>query len=314
MSFQPLFRRFHEAIQLKRFGENAELREKRDRILTRLRNNSKVTFEWFNQGSYEMGTGVKPLDGDYDIDVGVVFDVDTQRHTPVTVKGWVHEAVKDHTTRVEWRRPCITVYYQEGREAKYHVDLAVLAKAAYTTELRLAIGKQHSSADQQDWQRDDRRGFMQTFESRFSGEDAGQLRRVIRYLKRWKDVHFSREGHAAPTGLALTVVAFKWFNPLKTAWYQNAEYDDLGATLSLVRSFKAGFQQAYDHAAQRWTQRIALQFPNAPSDNVFARISDQQMTELYQRLEQLIKWLEEASVQSSTAPLRRAFGNEFPEK
>jgi len=68
MSLQSPFMKFHEAILLKRFDENAELREKRDRILKRLRDNLSVTFEPFNQGSYSMGTGIKPLDGDYDID------------------------------------------------------------------------------------------------------------------------------------------------------------------------------------------------------------------------------------------------------
>lgn len=314
MSFQPLFRRFHETIQLKRFGENAELVTKRDRILKRLRDNLKTTFEPFNQGSYEMGTGIKPLDGDYDIDVGVVFTLERHQYTPVTVKGWVFEAVKDHTSEVKWRRPCITVYYKEERETKYHVDLAVLVKGAYSADLHLAIGKQHSSTDQQEWQQDDRKGFMLAFDSRFSGEDAAQLRRVIRYLKRWKDVHFSREGRAAPTGLALTVVAYKWFSPLKTGWYQNTEYDDMGATLSLLRSFKSGFQQTWSPTTQRWVHRISVQFPTAPWDDVFARMSDQQMTELYQRIEQLIKWLEEASLQKSTAPLRKAFGSDFPEK
>jgi len=313
MSIQSLFRRFHETIQLKRFSENAELREKRDRILKRLRDNMSHSFEPFNQGSYAMGTGIKPLNGDYDIDVGIVLDdVDYRRHQPVEVKRWVYEAVLGHTTRVEWRRPCITVYYQQSGEALYHVDLAIMAKDAYGT-LRLALGKEHSSLDQQEWQVDDRAGFMEAVENRFTGEDAFQFRRVIRYLKRWKDVHFSSEGHAAPTGLSITAAALRWFQPRKTHSYTSVDYDDLAATASLVRSIQQGFTQIYSPNQGRYVLRLQFQFPNAPYDDVFRRMTDQQMQEFHQRLEKLSGWLEDARRTQSTAPLRRAFGQDFPD-
>lgn len=321
MSFQPLFRRFHETIQLKRFDENAELREKRDRILNRLRDNldkqsepQKIKFDWFNQGSYAMGTGVKPRDGDYDIDIGVVLNIDRAKYDPVTVKGWIYKAVDGHTTDVSWRRPCITVNYREGGKQIYHVDLAILAKDPSSGSLYLAIGKEHAAKEQQEWQQDDRKGFMEAVESRFSGEDAAQLRRVIRYLKRWKDVQFPTEGHAAPTGLALTVAAFKWFQPRKTGAGQSAEYDDLAATLALTRLMLNGFVQVWDSGNGRYMPRLSLQFPKAPFDDVLARMTNQQMLEFQQRLEKLIKWLEEASRTGSTAPLRSAFGSDFPEK
>lgn len=314
MPLQSLFRRFNESIQLNRFDENAELREKRDRILNRLRDNSSRKFDWFNQGSYAMGTGIKPLNGDYDIDIGIVFDVDHREYSPVMVKGWVHKALDGHTTRVEWRRPCITVYYQQAGEAIYHVDLAILSKDPYTRGLRLAIGKEHSAADQQEWQVDDRKGFIEAIASRFSGEDAAQFRRVIRYLKRWKDNHFASQGRAAPTGLSLTVAAYFWFQPTKSGGLHGVDYDDLGATLSLVKSIRRSFVPTWDPKLGRNIHRLWLQFPNAPHDNVFERMTNQQMQELYQRLEQLIEWLEEASRTGAVAPLRRAFGDALPEK
>jgi hypothetical protein len=313
MSFQPLFRKFELAIQLKRFDENKELRDKRDKILTRLRDNMQQTFEPFPQGSYAMGTGVKPLNGDYDIDVGLVFNIDYRAYDPVTVKGWVYSAVEKHTARVEWRRPCITVYYQEGGEPIYHVDLAILAKDPYSSNLRLALGKQHSSADQRQWQPDDRRGFMEAIERRFSGEDAGQFRRVIRYLKRWRDEHFASEGRAAPTGLCLTVAAYLWFQPARGYTNGQLEYDDLGAVHALVLSMLSNFRHVWDSDG-RSTPRISLTFPKAPNDDVCGRMTNQQMLEFHGRLTQLSAWLEEARRSGVVAPLRRAFGKDFPEK
>lgn len=314
MSFQSLFQRFHEAIKLKRLDENAELIEKRERIARRLRDNlpSSPSFEIFNQGSYAMGTGIKPLKGDYDIDLALVFDVSKYLHTPVEVKSWVYEAVSSHTTRVEWRRPCITVYYQQAGEAIYHVDLAVMARSS-DFSMYLALGKEHSARDQQEWQPDDRLGFIQAIKNRFHGEDAAQFRRVIRYLKRWKDVHFPHQGHAAPTGLSLTVAAYYGFQPSKSGGFYLSTYDDLAATTALVRRIEQSFEKTWNSRFEEIPQ-ISLQFPNAPHDDVFARMTPQQMVEFYQRLQQLSAWLDEARRTQSTGPLRRAFGADFPEE
>jgi len=316
MDFQPLFRRFEENIKLKRFDENEELRTKRDRVLTRLRENLSMKFEPLNQGSYAMGTGVKPLDGDYDIDIGIVLDIDKNQYDPVTVKGWIYKAVEKHTARVEWRRPCITVYYQQAGEAIYHVDLAILAKDRWGN-MHLAIGKEHSAKEQREWQQDDRKGFIDVVGNRFSGEDAAQFRRVIRYLKRWRDVHFASEGRAAPTGLGLTVVAYQFFQVAKVNTYyyhQNADYDDLAATTSLVQAIRGRFAPDWDSGTRQYVNRLKLYFPRAPQDDVFERMTNQQMQEFSQRLDKLAQWLGEARSTGKTEPLRRAFGNDFPER
>lgn len=314
MSLQPLLRRFHDdVIQLKNYDENAELREKRDTILKRLREKLQLTFEPFNQGSYAMGTGIKPVNGDYDIDIALVFDLDYRQHDPVTVKGWVYEAVLGHTQNVEWRKPCITVNYQQSGQPKYHVDLVVMVKDQGGT-LRLALGKQHSSADQREWQPDDRKGFIEAMKNRFSGEDGYQFRRVIRYLKQWKSVHFSSEGHAAPTGLSLTVAAYHWFRPAVTRTFQGSEYDDLAAASSLASSLLQSFGQTFDASRREYVPRISLQFPHAPYDDVFVRMSNQQMLEFHGHLKKLIGWLEDARRNQDPAPLQRAFGPKFPLK
>ena len=312
MSFQPLFRKFHEKIQLNQDDEYAGLREKRERVLARLREGlraSKLTFEWFNQGSYAIGTGIKPVNGDYDIDIGIVLnEVYMDEHDPVEVKGWIYRAVEGHTQRVEWRRPCITVFYQQAGETVYHVDLAVFAKKKHHHGSYLAIGKQHSSKEQREWQLDDRKSFMEAIDTRFSGEDKFQFRRVIRYLKRWRDVYFSGQGYAAPTGLSLTVAAYQWFRP---AHDRSGNYDDLRATHELIRSILQSFTQHWKGTESVY--RLSLRFPNAPHDDVFERMTDQQMQEFRQRLQKLDEWLAEAQRSGDASVLRRAFGPDFPE-
>ena len=82
---QKQFGEFNEAIRLKQYEENTTLREKRDVVLKKLKERMKAlfkekdeaqpTYTHFDQGSYKLGTGVKPLEGDFDIDVGLRFDV-----------------------------------------------------------------------------------------------------------------------------------------------------------------------------------------------------------------------------------------------
>ncbi|MBL9005294.1 MAG: nucleotidyltransferase [Myxococcales bacterium] len=325
MSLQSLFMRFHEAIQLKRFNENAELREKRDRILKRLRDNLSVSFDWFNQGSYAMGTGIKPLDDDYDIDIGIILNNVTLSSSPYrdrsrdidlkTIKGWVFTAVEPHTSQVEWRRPCITVYYKEAGEVIYHVDLAVMVRDAQNPEqLYLAVGKQYESLDTCKWQLDDRKGFMDAIERKCEGEDGAQFRRVIRYLKRWKDENFPKNGHAAPTGLSLTVAAYYSFSPSRTTDYFSGRvsYDDLSATLAVAKGLRGRFTQTWNTSSGSLVHTVNLAFPFAPGDDVFGKMTQQQQEEFYQRLGQFISNLEQAQTTGNAAYLRRAFGDRFP--
>jgi hypothetical protein len=310
MELQPLFRRFDETIRLKRFDENAELREKRDRVLKRLRDNLRVTYRSFNQGSYDLGTGIKPTNGDYDIDVGVILNgiQIADYPDPLVPKGWVYEAVHGHTTRVTWRTNCITVQYQQGGEPIYHVDLPVFVQDAWG-RLYLAVGKQHGRGL---WQHDERQRFHELFQQRHQGEDAEQLRRVIRYLKRWKSQQFPVHGWAAPTGNALTVAAYTWFTPAKRqqGWDQTVQYADLAALRALVEAMRAHFSNRW--TGQRYARRLSLPFPVQPHDDVFAKMTDQQMAEFEARLATLSEALSDAERRGDPAPLRRMFGDAFP--
>ena len=94
---QKQFEDFHSAICFDEDDEKATLREKRDIIIKALKDNlgdDVPSFTNFNQGSYSMHTGVVPLDGNFDIDVGLVFDCDQNKFPdPVVLKKKVRDAV-----------------------------------------------------------------------------------------------------------------------------------------------------------------------------------------------------------------------------
>lgn len=283
MGLQQQFRRFDEAIKLTRLDENQELSEKRERILRRLREGlarmpyGPGRFETFNQGSYAMGTGVRPVNGDYDIDVGLVFDVHPSVD-PVALKQQVYSAVEGHTAEVRVRQPCVTVWYQQGGEHKYHVDLAIYRRDSWG-RLELAMGKLNSRSSQRSWVPSEPSELVDLVTTRYRGEDQAQFLRVIRLLKHWKNRNFSLEGHAAPRGIALTVLALEDFSPRRT--YEG--HDDLSALRSVVDGMASKLGG--------W-QRPQLLCPTEPRNDLLKRMTDQQLRELRDRVDTFSRALE----------------------
>ena len=95
---QTHFLKFHNEIKLS-YENNLLLRERRAVVLRDLKkglkrkfSTSAPKFTYFNQGSYALGTGIVPLDSSYDIDVGIVFQLDRKNFSPTEVKEWVYDA------------------------------------------------------------------------------------------------------------------------------------------------------------------------------------------------------------------------------
>src|SRR5262249_10837110 len=144
---------------------------------------------------------------------------------------------------------CVTVFYQKQGEDLYHVDLAIYSGAASNTDGRdyLAKGKATSASEQRFWEASDPQGIIDAMAGRFKGQDAEQFRRTIRALKRWKDERFSKDGHAAPKGIALTIAAYHWFEVVKKVNYfgGSAEYDDLEALRKFTNAMLSRFEPKY---------------------------------------------------------------------
>lgn len=323
---------FHDAIKLKRFEENAILREKREIILHYLdvslkkffasKNLQMPIYSWFGQGSYVMGTGVKPLEGNYDIDLGICFEIPKADYTdPVEVKKWVLEALKNLTSRVEIRRPCVTVFYHKDGEAIYHVDLAIYSDGNCNPDgkMYLAKGKLKSLTEYRTWQEADPKGFIKLIKNHFQdSEDEKQFRRIIRYLKRWKDLKFSSDGNSAPIGIGITVAAYHWFVLKKNIvdpFNSQTTYDDLDALSCFVQSMISHFQLKYTDGI--WHERLEVKLPLEPYCDLFEKMTDAQMTTFKEKLVNLLDTIHE--VQEKADPVEackllhdKQFGEDFP--
>ncbi len=327
---QKQFEQFNDNIRLKQYGQNETLREKRDAVLDKLKAGLKRVFEEkeepipkskiFNQGSYKVGTGIKPLDGDYDIDVGIRFEIGTgEEPDPVAVKKWVFDALEGHTNKVEVRRPCVTVFYQSGDEPLYHVDLAVYSGSSANSDGLdyLAMGKLNSLSENRVWEEADPDGLVETITSKFSGEEWNQFRRCIRYLKRWKDLEFSSEGNSAPVGIGITLAAYYWFRPeirVVDQFSSKTRANDLEALNEFVPSVRENFKSVFHDG--EWAERLVVELPVVPGNDVFDKMTNAQMDAFKMKMDKLIDAISEAREEvdpvKACEALSKIFGEDFP--
>lgn len=326
---QKYFTHFNKVIRLGHFEENETLREKRDIIRDKLTKRLPEVFEnegepcpkfyFRNQGSYEMGTGVRPLENDYDIDQGLYFDVSIEQYpNPVTLKQRVHSALDGHTDNVCIRRSCVTAFYHQDGESIFHVDIAVYSDGACSTDgkSRIAKGKENSEEQYRVWDVSNPQALIDKILGRFTDEnDRHQFRRVVRYLKRWKDVNFSSDGNGAPIGIGLTAAAYYYI--------ENSYIDivsripnDLAALRSVVGQMTGRFTPVPDSTEYPTPKRIAVDLPVEPWNDLFEKMTLNQMSIFEQKLNALQDILDDAINEIDPVKacelLKKAFGEDFP--
>lgn len=323
-ALQGYFETFHNAIKLNDMEENRQLREKRDIILERLskklREANRPGYTKFDQGSYSMNTGIVPIDGEYDIDVGIRFDISKDDYTdPVEVKNWVYEALKDHTSNVTMKNPCVRVAYLNNGVIEFHVDLAIYAANNPDGKLYLARGKQNSGEAYRVWEVSDPLGLLDLINNHYSdANDRAQFRRVIRYMKRWKDFNFSSTGNAAPVGIGITVCAYHYFAISKSMDYSTGKmkYNDLVALKNFVQTMLNHFEPVYSYDDEAYFDRLKAELPTEPKNDIFENMTNKQIEEFKTKLDNLLKALNEADTEADPVKacekLQKVFGDDFP--
>ncbi|MBB1339294.1 nucleotidyltransferase [Pseudoalteromonas sp. SR44-2] len=310
---QAQFITFNDTIKMGTYEENATLKEKRDLLINELRNsltdekipdtNKPLTFSKIDLGSYAMNTGVKPTSSDYDIDVGIIFNITNDEYDSNKLKKLVFDKLNKHHKRtVEFNKPCITVNYASG----YHVDLAIYSKN--NESHHIAWGKEHSIVNRKWWIADPK-GLKQWVSNvATEAEHKKQFRRIARFLKKWKAKAFRDNGNNAPPSIGLTIQARKAFR------YQ--EGSDLEALIAVVQSIKNSFNQTLDLDSGSQKSTIHIELPVQPYKNVYYKMTENQQDTFYNQVVNLLEAIEaardEASEHECSKILRKVFGNDFP--
>ncbi|MEM6719178.1 MAG: hypothetical protein AAF611_07700 [Bacteroidota bacterium] len=137
------------------------------------------------------------------------------------------------------------------------------------------------------------------------------MKRVIRYLKRWKDLKFKNSGNGKPTGIALTALAYNLFSPEinRNPFDSSIELRDIVALRKLIASIISEFSWFYD--------TISVELPVEPYNNLFEKMSDNQQKTFKEKLEKFKSTLEKAEADpdphEASKIIIKQLGGDFPE-
>lgn len=189
-----LFLEFNTAIALNS-DRKETLRTSRNAVRDRIKRYFRDKENGFSpkfhgQGSFMMNTIIEPLDGEFDIDDGIYFEVDKEPDTSVnTFHRWIYEAVDGQTQQKPVdKQTCIRLIYA----GNYHLDLPIY----YIVEDQ----PPYLAHKGEGWIQSDPREFIEWFNQKADAD--GQLKRVVRYLKAWSDY---RKGEL-PSGLIFSIL------------------------------------------------------------------------------------------------------------
>lgn len=271
MSIQTHFDNFNKTIYLtNQSGDYKKAKEKDESILDEIKaafkdNGFSVKYS-FLQGSFAIDTAIKNDTGDYDVDRSIVISASDAPEDPVKPKKTIKEVLEKRNFKdPRIKMPCVTADY---KSFNLHIDYVVYAEDT-RGNYQLAVGKEGSSNDIKEWSNADPKGLKEWILDRDKYgekeiEKNKQFKRLVRYMKRWRDVTFSQQVSNKIFSIGLTVMIKDCYQP---SFYGGVE-NDLKALKQVVDNMLSSnyFQiAAYDPIKYR----VSVTLPRHSSRNIF---------------------------------------------
>jgi hypothetical protein len=202
MNTHDLFQKFNETIKLdtvKKESLETSRGALRKKINKYFDDNSWNKPIFKSQGSFDLNTIINPLNGKYDLDDGVYYTCSFQdRKTTATYHNRIVNAVDGHASSVVDKNTCVRVVFADG----HHIDLPSYWKENSYSTPQLA----HKT---EGFIESDPEAFKKWLNDKISvSNKTGQLKRLIRYFKAWKDYReYSNSSVKLPSGFILTILA-----------------------------------------------------------------------------------------------------------
>ena len=293
-SLSKLFLDFHDENSLTKTYKEKITKGRdalRNKIGNKFEEKGRKKPQHCTQGSYAMKTAIMPLDGDeFDLDNGVYlrgYSTD-QDDWPAaqTVHTWVKEAVEKHTSNSPIdKNTCIRVVYED----KYHIDLPIYIMGENSAGDSIAYLAHKSKG----WIESDPKAFTAWFQG-YVNENGQEIRRMVKYLKAWKDYK-----NIDIKGMAITILVCNNFSVTE-------KRDDL-SLLDTVTNIIDSLEDSF-HCYK----------PVTPTDeDLFADVSETSKNEILKGLNNLKKKLdaainEKSNEKDATDILQKVFGERFP--
>lgn len=324
MKLKKQFSDFYELIKIDSGKEGASLIEKRNTLESELKDKlpgilkehgieiTKSDLDIFDQGSYKLNTTIVVIP--YDRDVAIIIPIDIKENKdPRTIKKYVREALKHNNRTIVIKEPCVTVKYIEDEEEVMHIDLPVYA--LYDGKVYLARGSEFATDGYYYWDEADPKGLNESMLNSITGKD--QMRRIIRYLKKWKYEKYKNTAedkkNQIPPSIGLTLLAFDCFEEATSSEGD----DDLMALKNTIQNIVNEFNLTYDTDGNITKAEITKKLPVTPETDVFSKMknSDEYGKTFYNRLttalQNLIDACNESSEHDAGVSVQKVFGDEF---
>ncbi|MEB8160766.1 nucleotidyltransferase [Citrobacter braakii] len=319
MSLQNKFKNFHDAIKLGRKDlEYTTARLKDDSITSdivdRFKEDGYPVIEDFIQGSLATFTGIREKGQDFDIDRAIVIEAGLAPENPITPKLAVLEVLEERGFKnAKIKKPCVTADYKAD---DLHIDIPIYRKYD-NGQYELAVGKRHSDEENREWARASPRELIDWVNDYESDETYGsnkhdQYRRIVRYLKRWRNFTFGDDVRRKIYSIGIAVMVKESFN---SSINDEGFPDDLTAlreTINHILNYRSYFT-----LVELDKYRVNVALPVSPNRDIFHSSSVAIGTQFRNKLNALLKTLNKVADEEQESKqcelLRSVFGEDFPE-
>lgn len=316
MGIQTQFDKFHNKIKLGREDDAYKKARERDdsiksEVVSAFACAGYPVVHDFIQGSLKTHTGIVPISGDYDIDRALVIDAGTAPDNPVVPKKKTLEVLEGRGFKnAKIKKPCVTADYASDN---VHIDFIIYKR--WSNQHYLAVGKENSDESSREWSPADPLSLTDWIndDSSYWAADAkevlAQFRRLVRYLKRWRDVQFNETVAAKIFSIGLTVMVKERLAP---SFSTEGARQDLQALRKTVEAILAA---GYFTEEQAGRYRVRVHLPKEPWRDIFHVSSLDTGTQLYNKLTRLKEKLAETERLSDERKqcqiLNALFGDDF---
>lgn len=320
MGIQSKFKSFHDKIHLTRQDDDYKSARKKDDDITEViknvfSSNGYPVIDDFIQGSLATYTAIKEPGKDFDIDRAIVIGAEEGcPEDPLIPKRVIRDILKNRNFKEpKIKKPCVTADYAND---DLHIDIPVYRK--YENGVyEIAIGKDNSNEENKSWAKSAPLDLIYWVNDlsqwdTYSSEKRNQFRRVVQYLKRWRNITFSDDVCRKIFSIALTVMVKRSFKPeIDEEGFAN----DLVALHNTVSSILDS--DGYFIYVNQDEYKVRVELPVNPYRDIFNDSSIKTGTQFKNQLERVRKLLKEAIDEDDEyeqcQTMIKVFGEDFPE-
>lgn len=205
---------------------------------------SKFDINIYPQGSYRLGTMVKPLsDEEYDLDFVLQMDVDYQKINPNLILEYLYKLLNsngNYNGKLERKSRCVRINYKND----FHIDILPACSFRYDGDDLIKIPDREVKS----WLDSNPRGYSEWFENQYIEkkillEKAAQieeipkqkpykylqpLQRAVQLIKRYRDIYYENDTENKPSSIILTTLSGLFYGK------SNSEYDAINNILKEI--------------------------------------------------------------------------------